>query len=533
VALSVIFSLFVGTIAQSADKGEEARTQEERISRSTTMDTRTALEPLPVVKSFPVQSIGPRGLEYVEGYLYMTQAAGDDYIFKIDPQTGKVLQKYDWTLSDFPIGLAWDGEYFYVSDDTPDEVFEAGEGFIYKVDMDFKLVGKLPAPSFWLRDMTYDGSSLLVPTAKEDEEGRGKIFFLDPKTGSVRREFLTPHGHPSGLAWDGTYIWLSNAEFLGNRDYIYKLDTKGTVLATYPAPGPYPSGLAFDGQYLWVVDWGTETMYQLDIGFTPECPSSSIELKANELLAGQKIGAKALTDTKETQYCIFATEGTKLLAIKLDSKGNLDLHIRQGKPVELSGSAIIADYSLPSPDGNEFLIIFAPQLKSGPYFIAVENKEDSEQEFTLIATPIFDIQEIEGSAEGKVDPNAGLIPFLRQYLATRGGMLSLTQYKFDVPSGAKSVTVRLEGPADKNLNLHLRHNKPVEIVEDWVAADLTVIGPGGQKGVMLAGALLKPGRWFIAVESLAKDEKVDFKVIVEIEVGSQKIMMVLEREPRK
>jgi hypothetical protein len=259
----------------------------------------------------------------------------------------------------------------------------------------------------------------------------------------------------------------------------------------------------------------------------------SIDLKPNEFMTGQKIGGKALTETKEKQYCIPVAAGAKLFAVKLESKGNLDLHIRQGKPVERSGQAIIADYSLPSPDGNEFLLIFAPQLKAGPYFIAVENKEDSEQEFTIIATPIFDIQELKGSAEGSVAPNAGLIPFLRQYLATQGGMLGLTQYKFDVPGGAKSVTIRLEGPADRTLNLHLRHDKPVEIVKDQVAADLSVIGPGGQKGVVLAGTLLKAGRWYIAVESLQPNEKVDYRVVVEIETGTQKIMMVLEREPKK
>jgi len=267
---------------------------------------------------------------------------------------------------------------------------------------------------------------------------------------------------------------------------------------------------------------------QISFLLEPQLPCTS--LTPNVLISGT-IGKKELT-AQESQYCIFVAEGAKLLAIKLESKGNLDLHIRQGKPIERSGSAIIADYSLPSPDGNEFLIIFAPQLKKGPYFIAVENKEDSEQEFTIIATPIFDIQELKGSAEGSVAPNAGLIPFLRQYLATQGGILSLTQYKFDVPGGAKSVTIRLEGPVDKNLDLHLRHDKPVEIVKDQVAADLSVIGPGGQKGVVLAGALLKAGRWYIAVESLAKDEKVDYRVVVEIETGSQRVVTVLEREPK-
>lgn len=535
IALTVVLGFLIGAAAQSANKDdEETRTQEERTSHSITMATRTTLEPLPIVKAFPSPTEAPRGLEYAAGFLYVTQASSKDYIFKVDPTrqpSEQVQQRYDWTLSDFPIGLAWDGEYFYVSDDTTEEDFATGQGFIYKVDTDFKLVGKLPAPFFWLRDMAYDGSNLLVPTASEDERGKGKLFFLDPETGDIRKEFPTPGSDPSGLAWDGEHIWLSNADHWGDDDYIYMLDTNGEVLATYPSPGSYPSGLAFDGQHLWVADWDTDTMYQLDIGFTPECPRGSIKLKPNELMAGQKIGAKALTNTKEQQYCIFVEEGAKLLAIKLESKGNLDLHIRQGKPIERSGSAIIADYSLPSPDGNEFLIIFAPQLKKGPYFIAVENKEDSEQEFALIATPIFDIQELKGSADGEVNPNAGLIPFLRQYLATQGGMLSVTQYKFDVPSGAKSITIRLEGPSDKTLNLHLRHEKPVEIVADQVAADLSVIGPGGQKGVVLAGSLLKAGRWYIAIESL-QAEKVDFRVVVEIQTGTQRLMIVLEREPK-
>jgi hypothetical protein len=63
------------------------------------------------------------------------------------------------------------------------------------------------------------------------------------------------------------------------------------------------------------------------------------------------------------------------------------MHIRYGKPIERSGKVIVADFSLVSSDGNEFFIIFAPQLRPGFYFIAVENKEEVEQEFTIIATP--------------------------------------------------------------------------------------------------------------------------------------------------
>ncbi len=112
----------------------------------------------------------------------------------------------------------------------------------------------------------------------------------------------------------------------------------------------------------------------------------SIELRPNEAVTG-KIGPKMLTEASRDQYYIAVDSGATLLAIKLESTGNLDLHIRYAKPVERSGQIIIADFSLVAADGNEFIIIFAPQLKPGLYFIAIENKEETEQEFTIIATP--------------------------------------------------------------------------------------------------------------------------------------------------
>jgi len=254
---------------------------------------------------------------------------------------------------------------------------------------------------------------------------------------------------------------------------------------------------------------------------TLRCPVDSIGLKPNEFMTGQKIGPEALTEVKKDQYCIPVAPEAKMLAIKLDSKGNLDMHIRHGKPVERSGKIIVADFSLPSPDGSEFIIIFSPQLKAGPYFIAVENKEDIPQEFTIIATPIADIQALKSGEpkDGSVDPNAGLLPFLRQYLETRKGLLSLTQYKFDVPKGAKSVTIQLLGPRDKNLDLHLRYGKPVEIRPDGgLEADLSLPGPIGEEAVVISGALLKPESLYIAVENLEK-EKQSFKILVTVDTG--------------
>lgn len=533
VAFLVTLSGVVSTTVQPVGvTGVLTQQEQYSLGNITSRGSQPPLPSLPVVGSFPAPTY-PRGLEYAEGYLYYAQSAAEDYIVKVDLETGKEVTRYDWTLSDFPIGIAWDGENFYVSDDTTRKEFAEGKEFIHKVDRNFKPVKRFPPPAPWLRDMAYDGASLFVPSSHyEGEEFKGGIYVLNPKDGSIKEHFPTPHSpltpmnSPEGLAWDGEYFWLANADFLGDEDYIYKLNPRTkpwSVVEQYKAPGPYPTGLAFDGQYLWVVDWGEEKLYQLDIGFFPKCPPDSIALKPNEFMLGQKIGPKALTEAKKDQYCILVAPESKLLAIKLDSKkgGNLDMHIRRGKPVERVGKIIIADFSLLSPSGSEFIIIFSPQLKAGPYFIAVENKEDSEQEFTIIATPIANIQAIKARepVDGQIDPNAGLLPFLRQYLETRAGLLGLTQYKFVVPKEAKSIKIQLFGPRDKNLDLHLRYGKPVEIRPDGsLEADLSLPGPIGEEAVVISGAFLKPETLYIAVESLEKDKQ-SFKILVTVDTG--------------
>ncbi|NQT61352.1 MAG: T9SS type A sorting domain-containing protein [Candidatus Marinimicrobia bacterium] len=76
--------------------------------------------------------------------------------------------------------------------------------------------------------------------------------------------FPAPDTWPSGLAWDGTHLWLG-----GLADHqIYKLTPEGEVLGTLSGPDggawAYPAGLAWDGEYLWVVEEEGAVAYQVD-----------------------------------------------------------------------------------------------------------------------------------------------------------------------------------------------------------------------------------------------------------------------------
>jgi hypothetical protein len=123
------------------------------------------------------------------------------------------------------------------------------------VDTDFDFLWALPAPETWQRDLAFDGTHLLEATVLTD-----KVWTLETAHGNVIDSIDAPHDRPSGLAWDGTYIWLCDTL----QNVIYKLDTDGTIMEQYQAPGSYPVGLAFHENYLWLVDWETDTIYKLD-----------------------------------------------------------------------------------------------------------------------------------------------------------------------------------------------------------------------------------------------------------------------------
>ena len=67
---------------------------------------------------------------------------------------------------------------------------------------------------------------------------------------------------PRGLAWDGTYLWLSDDA----QDMIYKLTTNGEVVTSFAWPsefGTAPYGLTWDGEYLRIVSNSDDKILKL------------------------------------------------------------------------------------------------------------------------------------------------------------------------------------------------------------------------------------------------------------------------------
>ena len=67
-----------------------------------------------------------------------------------------------------------------------------------------------------------------------------------PRVGDILKTIPTPGPLPTGLAFDGTHLWLAE----DHTDHIYCLDPhSGKVVAKFETPGYHPEGLAWSLQW--------------------------------------------------------------------------------------------------------------------------------------------------------------------------------------------------------------------------------------------------------------------------------------------
>jgi len=80
-------------------------------------------------------------------------------------------------------------------------------------------------------------------------------------TGDVEKQFATPGSCPTGLTYDGKYIWMADRK----SDSLYQINPKnGEVIKVIEAPGYQIGGLAMQGKYLWVLDIEDQAILKLN-----------------------------------------------------------------------------------------------------------------------------------------------------------------------------------------------------------------------------------------------------------------------------
>jgi len=114
-----------------------------------------------------------------------------------------------------------------------------------------------PSPGSCPTGLTFDGKYLWNCDRKTDI-----IYKIDPGSGEVLDSLPSPGYRPLGLTWDGKYLW--NLDASEEEYFIYQIDPQSRlVVKTLWAPCSRPEGLAWDGEFLWIVDDGDQEIHQI------------------------------------------------------------------------------------------------------------------------------------------------------------------------------------------------------------------------------------------------------------------------------
>jgi len=113
----------------------------------------------------------------------------------------------------------------------------------------------LPTPGPCPTGLAFDGKNLWLTDIFTD-----KIYKINPRDGKVLKSFDSPGSHPEGLAWDGEYLWHIDS---GERS-MYRLDPEtGRALTILESNSGNPRDLAWDGEYVWIIDYRQDILLKV------------------------------------------------------------------------------------------------------------------------------------------------------------------------------------------------------------------------------------------------------------------------------
>jgi len=229
--------------------------------------------------------------------------------YSMDPSDYDIIRSFP-SPGPSPVGLAWDGEYLWVSDDSTDTIYKVSS-------LDGSVVSSFDSPGSDPKDLAWDGTNLWAVEGTEVT-----MYKLNPASGdtltSIHLDIYNPGGDWTitlyGLAWDGSHLFYSyiitkdgsisfsnkiqrinpqtkeideydlfatarGLAYDGNSLWYSSLRSEGysigatrklaipnyNTTAYFFTPGYYPFGLTWDGTYLWLADDGADSLYQIEV----------------------------------------------------------------------------------------------------------------------------------------------------------------------------------------------------------------------------------------------------------------------------
>ena len=205
-------------------------------------------------------------------------------------------------------------------------------------------------------------------------------------------------------------------------------------------------------------------------------------------------------------FRIDVPEGARRLDVRLAAARpelDIDLHVRYGQDVSLSGSAIVSDYSSAGDGGTEALSITAgssPPLRAGTYYIAIG----------LFARNVTVTGTITATITGSGGTTGNVLtsgtPVVVEIPAVNEATLRTAElaYQITVPQGATRLDVRLSnGTAGIDYDLFVRKDIAPELGGGGVVADYRSAGDTGDEFISISPSASPPlqpgGTYYVAI----------------------------------
>jgi len=117
------------------------------------------------------------------------------------------------------------------------------------------VVAKFAAPCPHPTGLAFDGTSLWLA-----DQRSGLLYEIDPKDGRVIRTLAAPSYTIDGLAWGDGYLYAMDPDV----KRVFKLNPRtGITEEEFPIRGEYPEALAFDGKFLWLGGYRAGSLHRL------------------------------------------------------------------------------------------------------------------------------------------------------------------------------------------------------------------------------------------------------------------------------
>jgi len=217
-----------------------------------------------IIRSFPSPGPSPQGLAWDGEFLWNSDNSTDT-IYKLNPSDGSVVSSFDSPGSDSR-GLTWDGENLWAVEGEEVTIYKlnpADGDTLSSLHLD---ISHADTDTVTLSGLAWDGSHLFYSYFIMRDGSYTyscKIQRINPINGEI--DVIDCFDIAPDLTFDGNSLWHTKFNYPNNglvkkREMPYYIETAYSWIQGY-----FPTGLTWDGTYLWLADDEADSLYQIEV----------------------------------------------------------------------------------------------------------------------------------------------------------------------------------------------------------------------------------------------------------------------------